>query len=74
MSDEQWEASGHREPDRYYIEYVRVSLDKASTNEPLRELINERTTRGWRLVSATKGVGHDVLELVWDTLLEEFSG
>jgi hypothetical protein len=53
--------------ERYYSECVRLPADMDSAQVILRGVINERSGRGWRLVSATKEPSGDVVLLVWDT-------
>ena len=55
------------EPQRYYIEYVEVSTDKAAANEALRKAMNEKLRRDWKLVSLTVEHGGRVARLTWDT-------
>ncbi len=59
--------SNDPKPERYYIEYVELSTEKASANEPLREAINGKMRRGWRLLRVTRDPSGDGVELVWDT-------
>jgi len=60
------------EHERYYSECVRLPADKGSAQVTLREVINKRSGRGWRLIRATKEPSCDVILLVWDTS-ESFS-
>ena len=53
--------------ERYYSEYIRLPADKDSVDRILREVINERSSRGWKLISATKGPDGDWLLIEWDT-------
>ena len=54
--------------ERYYEEYVRVSAEEDAELVLLRGTIDEGSSRGWKLLSALKEPGGDVLVLTWDTL------
>ena len=56
------------EPERYYSESIRLPTDEDSAGEILREVFYERTSLGWKLVSATKEPNGDALLVEWDTL------
>jgi hypothetical protein len=53
--------------ERYYEEYVRVSAEEDAELVLLRETIDEGSSRGWKLLSAIKEPGREVLLLTWDT-------
>ena len=55
--------------ERYYEEYVRVSAEEDAELVLLRGAIYEGSSRGWKLLSAIKEPGDDVLVLTWDTLV-----
>ena len=67
MAQSQDQDSDQPQPERYYIEYVEIYTDEAAANEPLREAINEKLRRGWRMVSMSRDPSGDYVELVWDT-------
>ncbi|MDP9476217.1 MAG: hypothetical protein M3R38_11150 [Actinomycetota bacterium] len=52
---------------RYHEEYVRVPADKDAELVLLRGVIDEGARRGWKLISAIKQPGDDVLVVTWDT-------
>ncbi len=53
--------------ERYHDDRVRLPADNDAKLVFLRGVIDEGTTRGWKLLSATREPGGDVLSLVWDT-------
>ena len=55
--------------ERYYEEYVRVSAEEDAELVLLRRAIYEGSSRGWKLLSAIKEPGDDVLVLTWETLV-----
>ena len=55
------------EHERYYSECVRLPAEKDPAQVILRGVINERSGRGWRLISATREPSGDAILLVWDT-------
>jgi hypothetical protein len=54
-------------PEERYYEYVRVSAEEDAELVLLRRAIYEGSSRGWKLLSAIKEPGDDVLVLTWDT-------
>jgi hypothetical protein len=64
---EQGKTPDQPEHERYYSECVQLPADKDSAQVILQAVINERSGRGWRLVSATKEPSSDVVLLVWET-------
>jgi hypothetical protein len=67
VRDQQGKAPGRPKPERYHSEHVRLPADKDSAQAIVRGVINERSSRGWRLVGATKEPSGDVVLLVWHT-------
>jgi hypothetical protein len=61
-------APNQPQPERYYRERIPLAADEDSMGVILRRVFNERTGRGWKLISATKEPSGDALQLVWDTL------
>ena len=55
-------------PQRYYSEYIHLPADKDAARVVLRGAINEKSSRGWKLISATKEPDGDALLLEWSTL------
>ncbi len=68
MTAQQEHAPNQPEPERYYSEHVRLPADEEVARVILREVFNERSSRGWKLMSATKEPSGDALLLEWDTL------
>ncbi len=68
MAAQQGNAADRPQPERYYTEHVRLPADKEAAREILRAVINERSSRGWKLISALKEPSGDALRLEWDTL------
>ena len=68
MTAQQENTPGQPHPERYYSEYIHLPADEDSANEVLHGVFNERTSRGWKLISAIKVPGGDALLLEWDTL------
>lgn len=52
---------------RYREEQVRLPAGKDAKLASLRGAMEEGASRGWRLLSATKQHGADVLLVTWDT-------
>lgn len=65
MPNETGGASTPQEDEGVYIERVRVSDGDAASYEPLRQALNEKTSRGWLLLSMVKDPAGDSVELVW---------
>jgi hypothetical protein len=55
-------------PERYYSEYIHLPADEDSAGVLLRGVFNERSGRGWKLMSAVKVPSGDALLVEWDTL------
>ncbi|CAA9376529.1 MAG: hypothetical protein AVDCRST_MAG01-01-224 [uncultured Rubrobacteraceae bacterium] len=69
---EKWEGStqGASPPDpeeRYRDERVRLPAEEGARLVFLRGVIDEGTSRGWKMVSVAKQQGADVLLVTWDT-------
>ena len=54
-------------PERYISEYLRLSAVNDSTDAVIHGYFKERSSRGWKLISATKGPDGDWLLIEWDT-------
>jgi hypothetical protein len=67
VAEQQGKTPDRPEHERYYSECVRLPANMDSAQIILRGVINERSGRGWRLVSATKEPSDNVVLLVWDT-------
>ena len=52
---------------RYHEEQVRLPADQEAKLASLRGAMEGGVARGWRLLSATKQQGADVLLMTWDT-------
>ncbi len=52
---------------RYHEEHVRLPKDQDAKLTFLRGAIGKGAARGWRMVSATRQQGADVLLVTWDT-------
>lgn len=51
----------------YHDEYIRLPAGKDAELVFLRGVIEEGESRGWKLISAIKQPGADVLLVTWDT-------
>jgi hypothetical protein len=49
-----------------YVEHVSVYGEEADSYEPLRQALNEKTLRGWRVISMVKDPAGDGVDLVWE--------
>jgi hypothetical protein len=67
MAEQQRKAPDRPAAERYYAEYVRLPAAAGSAEAALRDAINEKAGRSWKLVSMAKEPGGDGLFLVWDT-------
>ncbi len=68
MAAQQENAPDQPHPERYYSEYIHLPADEEeAARETLRGVINERSNRGWKLISAIKVPSGDALLLEWDT-------
>ena len=67
MAAEQENTPEQSHPERYCNEYLRLSDVNDSTDAVIRSYFNERSSRGWKLISATKGPDGDWLLIEWDT-------
>ncbi|MDP9487520.1 MAG: hypothetical protein M3Q49_17340 [Actinomycetota bacterium] len=72
MAGQQENAPDRLRPERYYSEYIRLPADDNGRASLifLRGVFDERSRRGWKLVSASKEPSGDALLLLleWDTL------
>jgi hypothetical protein len=68
LAPQQENAPDQPQPERYYSEYIHLPVDEDLAHVTLRGIFYARSTRGWKLVSATKEPSADVLRLEWDTL------
>jgi hypothetical protein len=68
LAPQQENAPDQPQPERYYSEYIHLPADEDAARMILRGVFNERTGRGWKLISATKEPSGDALWLEWDTL------
>jgi hypothetical protein len=66
LADEPIGASNPQEDGGIYIEHVRVSDGDPASYEALRQTINEKTGRGWKLISMVKDPAGRSVELVWE--------
>lgn len=66
LADEPTGASNPRGNDGLYVEHVRVSDGDPASYESLRQTINEKTRRGWKLISMVKDPAGRSVELVWE--------
>lgn len=69
MVEQQDNTPAQPQPERYYSEYIRLAADNVST----RAIINERSSRGWKLLSAIQESSGDVLLIEWDISPKSFS-
>ena len=53
--------------ERYRDLHVRLPAEENAASALLREVLAERTSRGWKLISAIKRPEADVLLVTWDT-------
>ena len=53
--------------ERYRDLCVRLPADEDAAPVLLREVVAEGASRGWKLLSAVKEPGADVLLVTWDT-------
>ena len=53
--------------ERYRDLCVRLAAEEDAGRAPLREVLAEGKSRGWKLISAVKEPGGDVLLVTWDT-------
>ena len=53
--------------ERYRDLCVRLPADEDAAPALLREVVAEGASRGWKLLSAVKQPGTEVLLLTWDT-------
>ena len=53
--------------ERYRDLCVRLPADEDALPALLREVLAEGASRGWKLMSASKGPEADVLLVTWDT-------
>jgi hypothetical protein len=67
MAEQQRKAPDRPAAQRYYAEYVGLPTVGGSAEVALRETINDKAKRSWKLISVTKEPGGDGLFLVWDT-------
>ena len=60
--------AAHHPPraERYHEEQVRLPADRDAKLASLRGAMEGGAARGWRLLSATKPQGADVLLMTWD--------
>ena len=68
MTAQQENTPSQPHPERYYREYIRLPADEDAADEIFRGFFYERTSRGWKLISATKEPNGDAVLLEWDTL------
>ena len=67
MAEQQRNAPDRPAAERYYAEYVDLIVAGSTWEVALREAINEKAKRSWKLISVTKAPNVDGLFLVWDT-------
>jgi hypothetical protein len=67
MAEQQRKAPDRPAAERYYAEYVGLPAAEGSAEAVLREAINEKAKRSWKLVSMAKEPSGAGLFLVWDT-------
>jgi hypothetical protein len=68
LAAQQENASNQPQPERYFSEYIHLPADEEAACVVLRGAINERSSRGWKLISATKEPSGAALLLEWDNL------
>ena len=67
VAEQQRKAPDRPAAERYYAEYVDLTVAGSTSEAALQEAINEKAKRSWKLISVTKAPGDDGLFLVWDT-------
>jgi len=67
MAEQQRNAPERPAAERYYAEYVGLPAAGGSPEVALREAIDEKAKRSWKLISVKKEPGGGGLFLVWDT-------
>jgi hypothetical protein len=65
MADRPARASDPQEDGSVHVERVKVSRNDASSYEALRRTMNEKTRRGWSLMSMVTAPDGSSVELVW---------
>ena len=68
MAAQQENAPNQPRPQRYYSEYIHLAAIDDSTRIMLRRVFDEKSSRGWKLISATRRPIDNTLRLEWDTL------
>jgi hypothetical protein len=68
LAAQQGNAPDRPQAERHYREHVRLPADGEGARVVLRGVINERSSHGWKLISATKELSGDALLLECNTL------
>jgi hypothetical protein len=67
MAEQQRKAPDRPAAERYFVQYLSLSVAEDSPEAVLQVSINERTKVGWKLVSMVREPSGYGLFLVWDT-------
>jgi hypothetical protein len=68
LAAQQENAPNQPRPQRYYREYIHLPAIDDSTRIMLRRVFNEKSSRDWKLISATSRPIDNTLRLECDTL------
>jgi hypothetical protein len=67
MAEQQRKAPGRPAAERYFVQYLSLSVAQGSPDVVLQEAIDERAKASWKLVRMVKEPSGYGLLLVWDT-------
>jgi hypothetical protein len=67
MADPHGKVPDRPQPEGYHSEYIRLPADDDLALLVLGSVIREKSSRGWRLLRATKEPSGNVILLEWDT-------